>query len=244
MNNQGSHKELRIILLPKGGYKIVIDSFSKNIIEFKFFSELSDLNNIDYNVVNTYCLTDVFTLIPSALYQESEINSYLQYSTTSSLQKVNLYSESVTTEKIEVAWGIDKNIESSLIEQFKGVKLNSFIASFLNKHIFIGKENKILSIFLSNQLLIVLVLEGKIQIINKFEISSIEDALYYHLLLLQSSQLDGENIKLQTGGDYSFLEEFIDRIKDYFIVVDRIVEEESNIENESLAVLEILKSIG
>lgn len=246
MTIQEANKDLKIIATPSSVYEILVDTLSKEIIDFEISNEVNKLENTSNNLndVEVFCLSDVFTLIPSAIYQDSELANYLKYSSTKDIGRFKLFSSSIYTEKIEVAWGIEKKIENNLISKFNGAKIKGFISSVLNSINLSPKENKIYSIFLANQLFTVLVLEGKINLVNKFEVNTIEDALYYHLLLLQSSQLEGEHIGLKTGGDYNDISEFIICIEDYFDSVERYVTVENNIDKKKQGMLEMLKVLG
>lgn len=246
MTVQESNKELKLIVAPGRVYEILLDSFSREIVAFEILSDISQLKIVsgNFNTVETFCLSDVFTLVPSALYQTSELENYLKYSSSENLERFKVFSNVVYTEKIEIAWGIEYDTVDKLVAKYKGAKLNSFISGVLNAIKLSPKENKIVSVFLSNQLFIVLILGGEIHLVNKFEITSIEDALYYHLLLLQRSQLDGENITLQTGGAYKEMIEFINRIEDYFNVVERHINTEQGVSVQKKGVEELLKVLG
>ncbi len=239
-------KELLLVIADSYCFKIVRSVGTKQVVMHAVTSSIEEILNdkVVYSGVEVKYLTSNYTIVPSALYNESHKESYLNYSLSNEKELDSYMTTSVPSEKVEILWSIDHKIETKIIQKYKGAGFDSLLNSFITNSITQqGLPNKIVSLFLSGVLVFIVVVDGKLQLVNKFEVTSVEDALYYHLLLLQSTGLEEQEVLVQTGGVFAQMDEFMEKLEGYFSEIKRIVDADKNVNGIEKGILEIEKSL-
>jgi len=210
------HKELVLIVTSNHCFAFVVESITRNILSVETAKNIENLilTKIEYEKTAVYIANNKFTLLPHALLIEDKARDYLSFTNNiKETDKVQVAHSLVT--KIAYIWANENKLEDEIVALQRGAIFNHLGFSLLNS-LTISEENVIKSIFLEKELLITLVVNGMVKQISLFEINSIEEALYYHLLLLQSSAVEEKEIQLEIFGIYNEKESFVSRVKDYF----------------------------
>lgn len=240
------HKDLLLLVTPSCFFFFVLDSISKKVISYTSFKSIDKLVDFElsFDSVSVYVLNDKFTTLPSALFSEDKAKEYLAFTTTLSENSLVFY-DHVLLEKLIVIWSLDKALKNKITKIYSGAKFKSVFSPFIGTTNSIASKNKISSLFFEDRLIISVVKNGVLEIVNTFEIKSIEDALYYHLLLFQSTALNEEDIEIITGGVFKELDLFLEKLSIYFSNVTRIVST-NNLEEATAdqSFLEIVTSIN
>lgn len=238
------HKDLILVITPSYFFYTIIDSIEKKVLSTFTASRKEGVKEIDlvFDTILVYTLSDKFTTIPSALFNEEKIKDYLSFTTT--LDEGSLiFFDKVEIEKMVIIWSIEDQIKKDIVNNFSGAVFKTILSPFIKRANSYEFENKISSLFFEDRLIVSVFKKGDMQLINTFEIKSIEDALYYHLLLFQSTELNEEEIEVVTGGIYKEMDLFLSKLKAYFSNINRVEYPRSN-NNIDDSFLEIVESIN
>lgn len=243
MKNIEKQNDLLLLAVSSNNYiKIIKNSVNKEIIKVEEVSSVLEINKNqeDYNKVLILCLSKNFTIIPSSLYSKDNEKHYIDFTTSENAKDNKVLVDNIISEKINIIWTLNKEEESRFKQYYKGAIVKNILPTIITNSIAYKKPNKITSLFLKTHLVIVVVVSDKIKIVNRFKIKSIEDALYYHLLMLQISELEESNIHIKTGGVFKDIDEFLDRLSNYFSNIERIKSKHTQT-NINLGIYEIDK---
>jgi len=217
-------KDLVLIVTPSNFLYIVIDSITKSFLSLTTFKSIESLkeNELSFEAVSVFILNEKFTTIPSALFNDGKAKEYLEF-TTSINENTLVFSEKNAVEKLIIIWSIESQLKSTITTIFSRAVFKSILTPFINRGNTTDSKNKISSLFIEDRVVISVFKNRVLQLVNIFEIKSIEDALYYHLLLFQSTELLEEEIEVITGGIYEKIDLFVKKLAIYFSNVSRIV---------------------
>lgn len=239
------HKDLILVITPSYFFYTIIDGIEKRVLSTLVASRKEGIKEIDlvFDTILVYTLSDKFTTIPSALFNEEKINDYLNFTTTLGEDSL-IFFDKVEIEKMVIIWSVENQVKKDVVNNFSGAVFKTILSPFIKRTNSYGFENKISSLFFEDRLIISVFKKGDMQLINTFEIKSVEDALYYHLLLFQSIELNEEEIEIVTGGIYKEMDLFLSKLKAYFSNINRVEDSSSNNNNIDHSFLEIVESIN
>ncbi|MCT4580728.1 MAG: DUF3822 family protein [Flavobacteriales bacterium] len=245
MEKSEVHKELLLVIVSGYYFKIIRDTVSKQVISSASSSKLEDVIDGEdaYNRVLVRYLDRNFTLIPTALYVEHHKKTYLDYTLSKGEAGMKYRASSIPAEKMEVIWGVDENIATKVIQKYKGANFESLLSSFISKASAQKDRNKITSLFLGETAVFLVVINGVVQLVNQFEVKQVEDALYYHLLLLQYTGVEEHQLTVETGGVFADMNLFLDKLGAYFSNIQRVFSADTNTYHVERGILEIEKSL-
>lgn len=235
-----SNKDLIIIITTSNCFLIVIDNISSSYISYSVCKSIDEITfgDLQFDNVKAFVLSDHYTTIPSALFDENNAKDYLQFTTSINESDTEVKYDIVNSEKLVIIWGLEKTIKTKLTHLFSGVSFQNIMTPFLKS---INRDrNAINTLFFGDKLLVSVFKEEDLQLINCFDIKSVEDALYYHLLLLQSTDLLEDEVALTNGGFYKEMKTFNTKLKMYFSDIKNYVSIDS-INAEEIFILEFLK---
>jgi len=189
---------------------IVLDKISNE----KIYSSFNDINSKDIpKNINSYIDSDIFNLIPSALFDDTKIDSYLKLTSNNLSNRSFLYN---TINKIDcnIIWAIDNEIRNNIIKASSGTSLFSILQLCINNEN-LSNENIISLSFTEKILYAICYSKEKLILANRFKLTGEADALYYTLFCLEHSKLDNKKVKIKIKGKYK--ETFIKQLSDYFL---------------------------
>lgn len=235
------NKDLILIITPSNCISIVVDNINNFYISYSVTASIDDIEykGLSFDYVKAFILAESFTTLPTALFDETKIENYLNF-TTSLKEEGIVKFDIVDSEKLVIVWELEIQLKSKLTQLFSGVTFQNIMFPFLN-----GAKtdlNMIQSLFLKDRLIVSVFKESKLELINCFDIKSIEDALYYHLLLLQSTELVESELTLTTGGNYKEMDEFTNKLEQYFSNI-KSFNYIKPMDSEDQFVLELLKIV-
>lgn len=189
---------------------IVLDKISNENIYLNF----NDIDSKDIpKNINSYIDSDVFNLIPSILFDDTKIDSYLKLTSNNLSNKSFLYNE-INKIDCNIIWAIDNEIRNNIIKTSSGTSLFSILQLCINNEN-LSNENIISLSFTEKILYVICYSKGKLILANRFKLTGEADALYYTLFCLDHSKLDNKKVKIKIKGKYK--ETFINQLSDYFL---------------------------
>jgi len=216
------HKDLQLVYTTNNCYGIVVDSVTKKLLWTEKGKTLEDLEvgTFRYENVTTYAINKEFTLLPTALLADEKARDYLKYTTNLSVNDLVLIDKEELS-KIALIWALKKEVKDEITSKHKQAVFHNFINSLIARSNGFTDTNRIVTFFAEDLLIILVSKNGMFQFVNLFEIESIEDALYYHLLTLQSLEVDENEVSVYTGGFYNDMDRFLVKMSSYFSKVNR-----------------------
>ncbi|MBC5842814.1 DUF3822 family protein [Flavobacterium sp. F-380] len=208
------------------------DPFHKDIkIEELFANAFIENNELQdsYDEVLIIHSNNLSTLVPTPLFDENYLGSYLQYNTkvfeTDFFAFDNLHNYDINTVYIPYV-----NINNFFIDKFGTFDYkhsNSILVNKLLDHSKNGEEKKMSVHFNQDHFEIVVIQNKKILLFNSFDYLTPEDFIYYVLFTAEQLNLNPENFSLELIGA-------IDQDSDYFKIAYKYVRNVSLIDVEDL----------
>lgn len=208
------------------------DPFHKDIkIEELFANAFIENNELQdsYDEVLIIHSNNLSTLVPTPLFDENYLGSYLQYNTkvfeTDFFAFDNLHNYDINTVYIPYV-----NINNFFIDKFGTFDYkhsNSILVNKLLDHSKNGEEKKMSVHFNQDHFEIVVIQNKKILLFNTFDYLTPEDFIYYVLFTAEQLNLNPENFSLELIGA-------IDQDSDYFKIAYKYVRNVSLIDVEDL----------
>ncbi len=236
------NKDLLLVHTPSNCYAIVKDNVSKEILWTEKSKNIEELKatNLSFENVATFIVNKQFTLLPTALLTEDKANEYLSFTTNIS-EKDSIFIEKENLNKTAIIWALKHEDKQTIIEKYRQTSFHNLITSLLSISNGIQQQNKIVTFFVDDLLIILTFKNNVFQFVNIFDINSIEDALYYHLLTLQSLELDQKEVTVYTGGFYIEMQSFLDKMENYFSNIKQYsLQTEGKIEQQYLDLTTII----
>lgn len=209
------NKDLLIILTASSCYSIITDNITNRYLAHSICKNIDEIEYkaLDFDNVNAYLITENYTTIPTALFDENNVKEYLNFTTTISEHSFIKF-DLIPSEKLAIVWEVKEDIKIKLTNLFSGITFQNLLSSFLKQNN--SHSNSINTLFLNDKLVVSVYKNKTLQLINCFDVKSVEDALYYHLLLLQSTELLENEVSLNTGGIFDKMDEFKQKLNQYF----------------------------
>ena len=190
---------------PTALQNITIDSFHKNIkIEelfaesFKKYTELQ----AGYDEIIILHNNNLSTFVPTALFDEEYLGSYLQFNTK--VFETDFFAFD-TLEKYEMnnVYIPYVNMNNYFIDQFGSFDYKHANTILVNKLLDLSKNIEDRKMFVhvcEGHFEIVVIQNQKLQFFNSFEYKTPEDYIYYILFIAEQLQLNPEHFKLEILG--------------------------------------------
>mgnify|MGYP003952171287 FL=1 len=188
---------------------IVLDNKSNE----KIYSSFKNIDSKDIpKNIKSYIDSDIFNLIPSALFDKTKIDSYLKL-TSNNLSNRSFLSNKINKIDCNIIWAIDNKLKKNIFKTSSGTSLYSML------HLFIDNENlsnkNVISLnFTEDILYAICYSKDKLILANRFKLTGDADAIYYTLFCLEHSKLENSEVKIKVKGKYK--ESFIEQLSDYF----------------------------
>ena len=173
--------------------------FNNNTEQYSSKGKLEELKTIEGQNTTAYIDSEYFNLIPKALYDESSIKNYLDLTTTELKGKTPI-SNDLTPIDSKIIWTLDEKIKKTIIVQSPGVVFRHLVELFIGEPITQHHLPEIKIRSAENNVYILCYINGKLQLSNRFEITSDDDLLYYTLLCTEHTKLDREKALLNIKG--------------------------------------------
>lgn len=218
MQNQSKgHTNLWLVQTPHQFFFIEEDVLTGTIIRFEQKDKLekSMESTTGFQQIKAFIVPSSFTLLPSALFLEEHKEEYLTF-TTQLRQDEMVKVDTIPYHKTKIIWSLNEKEKNNIINAFPGSVFHCLFKPLIESVERFDGKNKILSLFLGEVLLFVVIKNGALQVVNYFETQSVEDVLYYHLLMLQSLDEDEDKVNLIPLGISPLKLEFLQRAEDYF----------------------------
>ncbi len=199
-------------------FAIVINDETNEVVVLKKEKQTIDFNlsSFDFNNVQAFLLSDQFTLIPTSIFNPKNIEAYLDY--TSEVEDANYIEfDEVKARKLNLVWSLKQKLKSDLVTSYPNIQIKNLLARFIERNELGVTIN---SLFLESQLVISVLKDGELQLVNAFKVNNAEDALYYHLLVLQHLNLPEEKVNIKTGGFFDEEKQFQLLLDQYFSTVN------------------------
>lgn len=218
-----------IILVTTDNKGICFEYFQKKnvLLSIDLFADLSEIDSKHTTLddVMIRLATPNFTLVPTILANTD--NSY-------GFSNFNFEIDSNSTRELTYTYDEKIAILHHLSEkernQFQKVSkhpvqhFSKELIAFVTKN----SEDHFLIVVIGNHLFVTLQLEKKLQLMNAYTVNSMDEVLYYCMLIVQEYTLNPSSIKLTTVGDFTEDGLLHKNLSDYFIHVHPLQSEEIN----------------
>ena len=201
-----------------------------------FFSEQTPLSHQSLQV-NVIIADKRFTLLPTDLFDENQIETTFYYNHSKRKNEVVLFNKATNATPITL-FGIDKSVYQ-LIKAYHP-EANFYSLSFLLNECSAQKvrkensnSNKMFVYFGHNTMALLCYEQTNLQLINWYEVRKSEDIIYYLLGTWKQLDFNQENDELHLGGNLSKKESLMEELKKYILNVFTEATE-TNIELEAL----------
>ena len=192
---------------------------------FKNYPELKDLYD-DILVIHNNNLS---TFVPTALFDENFLGSYLQYNTKVFETDFFAFDE-IANYQMNAVYIPYVNINNFFIDQFGSFDYKHANSILVSKLLVASKNKDEKKMFIhinSGHFEIIVVQNQKLLLFNSFDYSTPEDFLYYILFSAEQLNLNPENFPLELIGN-------IDAESDYFKIAYKYIRNVSLIDVEDL----------
>ena len=160
--------------------------------------KILEIINIDfYNVVEPKFIFDnnYYIFVPDSLYIKGKEKTFLKfnvglesddYVTTDSIEKLNIYN-------IYLPY---VNINNYLIEKFKKLEFYHYNTVLINKIVSVSNSDSCHCFIENTDLKILIIENGEIFYFNSFSYKTLDDILYYTLLIINDQSFKNKNIPI------------------------------------------------
>lgn len=208
-----------IVLITEGNKALWIEHSEYNSSSISKIELLNDVFEIE-NLVNNKeqieisLATSPFTIVPKVL---------SQFDTNKMLGSFNFNVEQHSTIEKTIAYDEKIAIIFSLKERNKEFfqKVSNIPFKHFTKELiaFVSKTNEdhLLLVVIDDLLLVSLQLNQQIHLVNSYPVKSIDEVLYYCMLIVQEFSIDPSTIKLTNVGDFTVNRLLHDQLSLYFL---------------------------
>ena len=184
---------------------ITIESFHKNITIEELFAEAFQKHpelKAGYDEIVIVHNNNLSTFVPTALFDEEYLGSYLQFNTKVFETDFFAYDllEKYQMNNVYIPY---VNMNNYFIDQYGSFDYKHANSILVGKLLDISKNNEERKMFvhLSNSHFEIIVIQNqKLQLFNSFDYKTPEDFIYYILFTAEQLQLNPENFKLELLG--------------------------------------------
>jgi len=207
-NTTGNSYNLSIRIKSDGFYLSVYDEFglllSSQHIAVSAFNLSADeiiriMNNeiqLNYKSLNLICESDSYLFIPTPFFKIDEAADLLNFQHRKEDKKERLVVNMLTNWDTVNVFSIPAALEQALTNLFPGTGIEHQTSWLLNHKIKLYQENSLSVWVRSNMLDIVVIKDGKLQLMNSFSYQTPEDFTYHTLNVIELLSLDIEKCKV------------------------------------------------
>jgi hypothetical protein len=215
-----------IVLVTEDSRAICYNFFQENktLLSIELLADLSEIDTKFSAVEDLHIrlATPNFTLVPKILVNtDNNAISNFNFEIYSNSTRAYTYTYD---EKMAILYNLTEK-ERNTFQKASKYPIQHFtkeLIAFVSKN----SEDHFLIVIIGNQLFVSLQLNQKIQLMNAYPVSSIDEVLYYCMLIVQEYSLNPSSIKLTTVGDFTEKGLLYKSLSDYFINVQPLHSED------------------
>lgn len=147
---------------------------------------------LNYRSVRLIYESDIYTFIPAPVFKMEEAADMLHFQFKPDKKDQIILNRIPKWQTVNV-FSIPKTVNQALIHLFPNAIIEHHLSYFLNEFVKLQSEDRVYIAVRSNMMDVVVILNGKIQLINSYNFSTPEDFTYYTLNLFDKLPLDSEN---------------------------------------------------
>ncbi len=212
-------KKLSIQILLDGFSFCIQDFHSKEVLDHKHiaFSQKVSPNRLieeigsiyeehtqlksSFKQVTVVYANNLYTLVPSALFDENNLADYLKFNTRLLKTDFLTYDSLPALDLVNVYIPYT-SVNNFFFDQYGSFDFLHALTVILDKHVlsYTGLTPKILINIYSSSFDILVLKEGKLLLANSFDYITKEDFIYYLLFTVEQLNLDPENVLMEMAG--------------------------------------------
>ena len=179
--------------------------------------QTSTLINHNYSSTNFFINNEQCLLLPDNKNNEQQINDYLSLLYGNNVRQ-NLFIVPLKNSEITVAFKVREDVLDLVQKHFPLAKVNHSYTALCNHAVHLSNANQSnLSLcFYTDFIIAVLVIGGKLQIIQTFSLKSDTDVLYYTFNICKQFNIDTATLQLSIAGLLETRTELVNDLKKYF----------------------------
>lgn len=192
IQNFGAYTFEQTIATPE----LLLSEIEKIVIENTIFSQ-------DFEAITIIHQNSLSTLVPSLLFNENELKTYLDYN-IKTLTTDFIVFDNLSHLEINNVYVPYVNINNFFFQQFGEFEYKHYTTILIDKLVLHTKDNneKTCYVYVSNNSLDIVVLEdSKLVFYNSFSFTSKEDFIYYILFTAEQLELNPEELQLKFIGE-------------------------------------------
>ena len=156
---------------------------------------------------------ECYTLIPNDIFQKENIEDFLKFQFEIAPSNNTLFNLISQFETVNV-FSIPKSIYLAMSELFPKISIEHHISYYANKILSSIGSSKIFSVIRNQHIDIIVIVHGKLHLINSYSANNKEDIIYHILKTLEFFSIDINRIELHLVFQ-SKQPELLDKIKEY-----------------------------
>lgn len=203
----------------------------------------SEFNPEDFDLVTLIHLNQLFTPVPSSLFDKQYINEYLKFS-IKTLPIDQFAYDVIENHSIHNVYIPFESINALAKKYFKNVNYKHATSVLAKTLLDASKNSYDLQFFVHVQpthFEIIVTHKGKLQLLNSFQYKTKEDFLYYILFVAEQLKLNPETFKLNFLGDITPEDELFKITYKYIRHVELIEPNLLNMNNRETNAIDYLK---
>lgn len=177
----------------------------KSVVQ-QFMEQFNKLDSLRRKYSEVYFLNDTrsYTLMPSAVFDESDMMTYWQFCTNGNPDGVRVVCDRLSYCDAMLLHGLPNLVEERLSERFPTVKYRHRQSLLVTKTLVQAKQSgtDAVSVFVGEDFFdLVVVKDGQLQMVNTFSNNNDEEFLYFTLNVLDQLKVDPYVAKFSLCGD-------------------------------------------
>lgn len=163
----------------------------------------SDSYKADFKSVSLSVVNSAYTLVPSSLYKESKLSSYLSLNHPIQDQSGLAYKAyEVTALNTYVVYAYPEILKKAVDGLYNHVAVSHYTAPLLESFALNSSKKEELQLEIHQNCFDILYsVNGKLQFLNSFVYHTVEDFIYYLLYVMEQLEIDRNHIELNISGD-------------------------------------------
>jgi len=168
----------------------------------QIFHLLNDSNSLHNDAISVQ--TNLYTLIPNALFDEGKLSSYLKFNhSIPDFESYSIRYDSIENMEGTVIYGIPSHLNNSINNHFSDFKIQHHSTSFIDLVLLESNEDNAIYLNIQYERFDILYLKDKkLHFFNSFKYQTVEDFIYYLLYVIEQLELDREEIPAILYGEF------------------------------------------
>jgi len=161
-------------------------------------------NYKEFKTISVAVSNQLFTLVPSALFDEKELSTYLKFNhLIEDESQFRYYFNKIEAFQAVVIYAIPRALDFMLQAKLPPLQLNHFSIPLLEAiNIQVWRKQDLLVHIQNNQFEVIYAPNKKLTFFNSFSYQSTEDFIYFLLYVMEQLQLDRETVNLNLWGEF------------------------------------------